>query len=450
MTGQNPAGSERRQRPRDRVGEAASNEPILGGNPQLIVHPSVEHVHGPEVVTYTTDELVVLCLVRNGRPYVRSFVEHYSSMGAKHMVFLDNGSTDGTVEALKSYDNVTVLRSGLPFKRYQMLMKRYLIERFGRGRWTLSVDMDELFDYPYSDVVSLGSLLRYLNEGSYTGVVVQMLDMFPERPISDAASDEDEPLKELHRFYDISNVREQDYWEFPFVSGVGNVLANEEIGIYRNGIQNTVFGTLPALTKHSLIFLDGEVKPVDRSAHSVSNARIADLTCVLFHYKFTNHLYELIRDAARRENYMRNSGKQKKWLKVLEKSPNLSVKDETSKELKDVNDLVENGFLIVSEEYMSWVDAEEERRIIRTTEGGPGSFMVNAEVQTLRARRLERQARGLRSRLAEERRKVRSLEETNQTLAYRLERIEASRSWRLLNRLSRVQARMFRKRIAGG
>jgi hypothetical protein len=450
MTGQNPAGSERRQHPHDHTGEAASNEPILDVDPQLIVHPNVEHVRGPEEVTYTMDELVVLCLVRNGRPYVSSFVEHYSSMGVKHMVFLDNGSTDGTVEALKSYDNVTVLQSMLPFKRYQMLMKQYLIERFGRGRWTLSVDMDELFDYPYSDVVSLKALLGYLNENSYTAVVAQMLDMFPQEPVSDAVSDEDEPLKELHRFYDISNVREQDYWEFPFVSGVGNVLANEEIGIYRNGIQNTVFGTLPALTKHPLILLDGEVKPVDRSAHSVSNARIADLTCVLFHYKFTNHLYELIRDAARRENYMRDSGKQKKWLKVLEETPELLVKSDTSRELKDVNDLVENGFLIVSEEYMSWVDAEEEKSIVGTLEGEPRTVEARTDVQTLRARRLERQVRGLRSRLAEERRKVRSLEETNRILANQLERLQASRSWRLLSRLARVRARMLGKKKSGG
>jgi Glycosyl transferase family 2 len=426
MTGQNPAGSERRQHPHDHTGEAASNEPILDVDPQLIVHPNVEHVRGPEEVTYTMDELVVLCLVRNGRPYVSSFIEHYSSMGVKHMVFLDNGSTDGTVEALKSYDNVTVLQSMLPFKRYQMLMKQYLIERFGRGRWT------------------------YLNENSYTAVVAQMLDMFPQEPVSDAVSDEDEPLKELHRFYDISNVREQDYWEFPFVSGVGNVLANEEIGIYRNGIQNTVFGTLPALTKHPLILLDGEVKPVDRSAHSVSNARIADLTCVLFHYKFTNHLYELIRDAARRENYMRDSGKQKKWLKVLEETPELLVKSDTSRELKDVNDLVENGFLIVSEEYMSWVDAEEEKSIVGTLEGEPRTVEARTDVQTLRARRLERQVRGLRSRLAEERRKVRSLEETNRILANRLERLQASRSWRLLSRLARVRVRMLGKKKSGG
>src|SRR5918993_3934103 len=115
---------------------------------QWILYNNVEHVHGPEEVTIEPDELVVLCVVRDGRPYVRSFVEHYASMGVKHMVFLDNGSTDGTVEALQNYDNVTVPRTALPFKRYALLVRPYLIERFGRNRWSLTVDMDELFDYP--------------------------------------------------------------------------------------------------------------------------------------------------------------------------------------------------------------------------------------------------------------------------------------------------------------
>src|SRR5919107_5428985 len=125
-----------------------------------ILHFNIEHVHGPEEVDYGPDELVVVCNVRDGRPYVRSFVEHYTSMGVKHIVFLDNGSTDGTVEALQHYDNVTVLRTELSFRSYQYPMKQYLIERFGWGRWSLYVDIDELFDYPYSDVVSLDSLLK--------------------------------------------------------------------------------------------------------------------------------------------------------------------------------------------------------------------------------------------------------------------------------------------------
>src|SRR5919107_4804241 len=178
-----------------------------------ILHSSIEHLHGPEEVDYAPDELVVVCLVRDGRPYVKSFVEHYRSLGVKHLFFLDNGSTDGTVEALKNYNNVTIVRSKLPYKEYRLAFKRFLIDRFGRkDRWCLYADIDELFDYPYSDVVGLGSLLRYLNERSYTAVVGQMLDMFPEEPLSDHADDlGDEALTEKHRFYDISNVRKVGY-----------------------------------------------------------------------------------------------------------------------------------------------------------------------------------------------------------------------------------------------
>src|SRR5918997_823955 len=180
-----------------------------------IVHPTVEHLHGPEEVAYGMDELIVLCLVRDGRPYVRSFVEHYSSMGVKHLVFVDNGSIDGTVEVLTEYDNVTVLRTELPYRGNHGPMLRYLVERFGQGRWSLCVDIDELFDYPYSDVIGLQSLLGYLSGKSYTAVTAQMLDMFPEGPLSSRNSNQDEPLKERHRFYDISDLERMAIKEHP-------------------------------------------------------------------------------------------------------------------------------------------------------------------------------------------------------------------------------------------
>jgi hypothetical protein len=41
-------------------------------------------------------------------------------------------------------------------------VKKYLAERFGRGHWTPNVDVDELFAYPYMDVVSLRALLPSL------------------------------------------------------------------------------------------------------------------------------------------------------------------------------------------------------------------------------------------------------------------------------------------------
>jgi glycosyltransferase involved in cell wall biosynthesis len=374
-------------------------------------------------------------------------------MGVKHIVFLDNGSTDGTVEALEKYDNVTVLRSRLPFRNYQLYMRRYLIRRFGKDRWSLTVDIDELFDYPYSDVVSLSSLLRYLNNGGYTAVVGQMLDMFPEKPLSSvvseetkrAAGDEDEPLTELHRFYDISGVRVQEYRS---ASGYNNILANEEIKWFRDGIKTTLFNHHAMLSKHPLIYFDGKIVPVDGTMHRASNARVADFSCVLFHYKLLDRLYEQALRAVSEKNYPNRHEKYEKYVSALEVSPELQIKRETANEIKSVNELVENQFLVVSDDYMAWVDMEEEKRIIDAMDDEPrrfaeAYFKTRVEVQTLSARRLQRQVQELKSSLEKERRKSQSLERRNKILDIQLQNIQSSRSWRLITTLGYVRAKVL-------
>src|SRR5215213_7103093 len=306
---------------------------------------SIEHLHGPEEVAYEPDELVVVCLVRDGRPYVKSFVEHYRSLGAKHLFFLDNGSADGTVEALKNYDNTTVLRSKLPFKEYKHLMRQYLIGRFGKkDRWCLYADIDELFYYPYSDVMGLGCLLRYLNGNSYTAVAAQILDMLSEEPLSGREGNpEEEPLKELNRFYDISNISRMRFKELPHRHKRNNTLQSDEIEIFRNGIRSAIFSDRPVLTKFPLVFTDGRIKPFDRSSHWVDNAKIADITCVLLHYKFLDgYLQKQAAQAVREGQYHNNSARYKRYLEVLDKNPALKMKRESARELRGVNDLVEN------------------------------------------------------------------------------------------------------------
>src|SRR5215212_3091060 len=424
---------------------------------------SIEHLYGPEQVPYEQDELVLLCLVRNGRPYVNSFVEHYTSLGVKHLFFLDNGSTDGTIEALKQYENVSVLHTGLPFKRYQVSMRQYLIERFGqKGRWCLYADIDELFDYPYSDVVGLHSLLRYLKERSYTAVAAQMLDMFPDEPLSGRASNPlDEPLKERHRFYDISNIRRENIKEHPLTRN--NTYESNDIEFFYGGIRSILFPSKYTndLTKFPLVFSDDRIKSMDESSHWADNARVADLTCVLLHYKFLDgYFHQQAAQAVREGQYSNNSVLYKRSLEVLESTPSLQLKRETARELRSVNDLVENGFLVVSEEYMMLVYEQEEERKKGGANapgggrpgGGAGDegalrrARARAEVQGLRAKRLERSLEDLREQKRREAERLAStvarLRRKNRNLARQLRTIRASRGWRLLNKLARLWARV--------
>jgi hypothetical protein len=433
------------------------NSTVLERIRKWILHYNVQHLHGPEEVAYDTDELVVLCLMRDRRAYVRSFVEHYLSLGVRHIFFLDNGSTDGSVEVAREYENVTVLRSDLPFKVYQVTMKQYLIERFARGRWSLCVDIDEFFDYPYSDIVSLSSFLSYLNEGSYTAVVTQMLDMFPEKPVSDnvepgssIADGKDEPIKELHKFYDVTNVRAYTYSRYRRICGRGNSLANNEIAVYKGGVVQTVFGFEPVLTKHALVFLDNRIRPMDGNVHKTSNASVADLSCVLFHYKFLDNLYEFVRQAVRQENYMRDSGKHKLLMKTLVQNRSLHLKGESSRELKNVNDLVHNRFLVVSREYMALVEDEE-----RDSENPPSRdqprklveafFETRAEAsaQTRKVDRLRQRVDKLQERAARDREKAKKSSARARRLQQQLQDIQASQSWRVFSTLGRIRTRVL-------
>jgi Glycosyl transferase family 2 len=143
----------------------------------------VKHIHGPAKISYALDELLVISVVRNGELYIRSFLDHYRSMGVRHFVFLDNGSADHTLEMLRKQEEVTVLQTEAPYNKYENTMKRYLAERFSCGRWNLCADIDELFDYPFSEKLSLRDFLGYLNNNNYTAVVAQMLDMFSDVPL---------------------------------------------------------------------------------------------------------------------------------------------------------------------------------------------------------------------------------------------------------------------------
>ncbi|MBA3473383.1 MAG: glycosyltransferase family 2 protein [Rubrobacter sp.] len=410
---------------------------------------AIRHVHGPEEVMYGLDELVVVCLVRDGRPYLKSFVEHYFSLGVKHVVFLDNGSSDGTISAVRSYENVTVLQTELPFKEYKIPLRQYLVTRFGRGRWILYVDIDELFDYPYSGVVGLSSLLGYLTEKSYTAVVGQMLDMFPEESVLDAAAGQDEPLKEFHKFYDISNITTENYHP---AGSASNTVASDEIEVYRDGINRTLFGHNNLLTKHPLIFIDDEISPMENSSvHWVGGARVADITCVLFHYKFIGSFHERAVRAVEEESYASNSRKYKRYLETLERTPELQLKRETAQELKDVTDLVDNQFLVVSGDYIARVEAEEKKSGAAEALKGSGSRRLvesfcaasaRARTQARVARNLERQVEMLEDSLVQERRRIELLERRNQNLERQIRNIQGSRSWRLLGKLARIRNRM--------
>ena len=317
----------------------------------------VEHICGPQHVSYSLEELLVISVVRNGELYVKSFLDHYRSMGVKHFVFLDNGSTDRTVEMLCAHEDVTLLQTNAPYNKYENTMKRYLAERFSSGRWNLCADIDELFDYPFSESLRLAAFLQYLNTNRYTAVVAQMLDMFSDIPLNELESKTDDILKEKYVYCDISDIEKEDY--------LWSKRSNPAIKMHWGGIRKRVFGTINGLTKSPLVFMDGKVKPFI-TWHHPKGARMADISCLLMHYPFVGSFSDKVEDAVRTSRYgFKVDDEYKAYAKTLRDNKRLAFKMESAQRFVGLEPLIEAKFLIVSAKYRRWVNehCNEESRL---------------------------------------------------------------------------------------
>lgn len=294
------------------------------------------------------DELITLCVVRNGALHVRSFIEHHQALGVKHIVFLDNGSTDQTLELARTFERVTILQTRRPYRKYETVMKWYLVRRFSKGRWNLLVDIDELFDYPFSETLDVGALLRYLNTNSYTAVLAQMLDLFSDIPLGDLTSAPSDSLKERYPYYDVSNIEKRAYRH--------GTPANAEIKTHFGGVRKSIFGTENGLTKAALILLSRDLVPFVVFHHH-ANAAIADFTCVLLHYPFVGSFAEKVREAVQTDRYRVSAADEyRKYWARLKESPDLMLKQPTARRFEGVNKLLDDGFLVVSTEYRRFVE----------------------------------------------------------------------------------------------
>ncbi|MCP4755225.1 MAG: glycosyltransferase family 2 protein, partial [Proteobacteria bacterium] len=200
-----------------------------------VVSFGIRHLHGPKRIRCRPDEVIAVCVVKNGAEHIDTFTDHHFQLGVVHIVFLDNGSTDDTVEKASRYRNVTILGTRLPFKSYVKNFRTYLKSRFSKGNWCLCLDIDERFDYPYSDILGLGALTAYLRDRSYNAVLANMLDMFADKPLDVLAGRNDRPLEEEYEFYDLSGIIKEKI-------KTPAVVSNDNLREYRGGLSETAFG----------------------------------------------------------------------------------------------------------------------------------------------------------------------------------------------------------------
>ena len=108
------------------------------------------------------------------------------------------------------------------------------------------------------------------------------------------------------------------------------------------------------LTKHSLFRVDASLRLFPH-VHFIDGARLADLSGVLLHYKFSSNAINDARQSG--VAFVVIGGNYDRMIDVLTADPDFRIKSDTALEFVDTVDLLEKGFLLASENYRSYVRA---------------------------------------------------------------------------------------------
>lgn len=328
------------------------------GQARIVFWQEIHHAYGPSRVTYCSDEFIVVCLVKNGAEYLPSFLRHYRLLGARHFIFIDNGSTDGSIEMFKQQPDVTLYSTTLSHRNYESEIRRVVIERHCRARWCLSVDIDELFEFPAAPGMPMHTLLAYLGENGFTSVVAYMLDMFAVTTPTPTGY-----LEDIYTYFDVSYVQRSDYFEGYEAFCNYNYLSAPGIGNYHGGIRQQYIHASESrflLTKHPLIFIDHHIEPVSMP-HFCNKSRVADITCLLKHYKLTDSLRSRIEQGIANDAFSYIIKDQiTAYLAMTDRRHSNSLNCHPQL-YTDVQQLVDNKFLYISENYKHFCGRYRER-----------------------------------------------------------------------------------------
>tara|TARA_B100001093_G_scaffold504625_2_gene560734 strand:+ start:1911 stop:2960 length:1050 start_codon:yes stop_codon:yes gene_type:complete len=321
---------------------------------KFYIHYSIRRCWGPDYIDLKSDEAAVTCLFKNGEHYLESVVRHHTEMGFKHIFLLDNHSTDDSEKIAKKYSNVSYFKTGLPINKYQHQIVNDFANRTVRNGWCLNIDFDELFDYPYSERMGLDRFIAYLNSHNYTAVVTQMLDMFACESLANLASNSREDITTKYTSYDTSAITRVAYSRSKLYKKFSNksTISNNDIPLLFGGIRKKLYNLDCLLTKNSFFRVEGNKSALSH-CHFAQNVNLADISCILLHYKFTSSSMQI---AIHMSKTFGNLSGYQDFIKLIEENPDLKISKCPKKYMGAIK-LVEEDFLTVTKQFTDYVNA---------------------------------------------------------------------------------------------
>lgn len=266
-------------------------------------------------------EIRCFCCGRNEADRIPEFLDYHRRIGVDRFFFVDNGSTDDSVEIAIAEDRVHVWSTEQPFEqsRFGVDWQEELLKRHGVGRWCLLLDMDEFFYFPFCDQGRSFKDFCATLEGGGRGVVKSMmLDMYSDRSIDETRLRRDQSIFELCPYFDRPR-----HLPLFFTRDFHRLQR-----IYFQGVRRRVFSAPVMIRKYPLFRYSKDMGlSVGHHHYHASMGRLADERTFLFHFKFLSGLREYARDSVDRGCHWDTSSEYRIYLDRIDRAPGLHLHD---------------------------------------------------------------------------------------------------------------------------
>ena len=253
------------------------------------------------------------------------FLKYYRNLGLNHFLIVYNHSSDNTLSLLADQADISIWQTKHSYRtsHFGVDWLNGLQSRYGHRHWTLVVDPDEFFIYPFCDSRPLRALTNWLDAHETRSFGAMLLDMYPKGPILDHTYRSGQNPLEIASWFDAGNctVEPNDKFRNLWIQG---------------GPRARVFFAetprrAPAINKIPLVkwhwgysYISSTHMLLPRGLNVVYGASGGEhVSGLLLHTKFLNIFHLKLKEDATRQAHYAKSLEYRTYAKALRHNPNL-------------------------------------------------------------------------------------------------------------------------------
>lgn len=269
---------------------------------------------------FSDSSVILLCVLRNEMIMLDYFLSYYSDIGVTHFIFVDNGSTDGFIEYMKTKTKLNYMiyytEDSYKDNNYGVDWINHLLNIHCISKWCIVVDIDELLLIKEKTINELIQKME-MNKSNITFTF--LLDMYPKR-ISNRYKRGQNFLMHSY-YYDKVNTDVYDYSSYE---------GDKRNGFYNayihGGVRKRLYNLDCCISKRSFFFYDfheshnlnaGYHIMIHHNTEINNKLNYYNEAIVLLHFKYVKpQLKEIIKTRIKNNQDWDNSAEYKQYLKL--------------------------------------------------------------------------------------------------------------------------------------